>query len=192
MIDFTPLRRGEKQIADIAEGLDRSDLHRLTDEMIDYQLSLITDAQDGDVVFVPVDPEAHDEFAQTPDELNMPWTLGHVIVHITASSEEAAARASQLARGVPVEGRNRSEIPWQSVSTIAQVRLRLEESRRMRHAFLETWPDLPSLSTLYQPRNPNYRPFNAVGMFLTGLSHDDTHLAQLKEIVRQAAAFRTL
>jgi hypothetical protein len=153
-------------------------------------LTLIKNAQDVDVVFIPVDPEALDEYAQSADEAVEPWTLGHVIVHITASSEESAARASQLARGVPVDGRNRYETPWQTIRSIAHVRARLEESRRMRHAFLNTWPDPPHLDNLYQSKNPKYRPFNAVGMFLSGLSHDDAHLKQLADIMRQSLAAR--
>jgi hypothetical protein len=151
---------------------------------------LIADAVDADVTYVPFDPAAHDEYAENSQEVNLAWTLGHVIVHTTASAEEAAARASQLARGVPVEGRNRYEIPWETVTTVSQLRHCLEQSWRMRRAFLDTWPDPAHLETLYQPKNPKFRPFNAIGMFLSGLAHDDAHLEQIAEIMRQSRAAR--
>jgi hypothetical protein len=45
-------------------------------------------------------------------ELALPWTLGHVIVHITASAEESAFLAAELARGVHRRtGRSRFEVP---------------------------------------------------------------------------------
>lgn len=190
MLDFRRLHDGDSQLADLSEGLTLADLHRFTDEMINAQLGLIRSAVDADVVFTPNDPNARDEFAVNPADADLPWSLGHVIVHATASSEEAAARASQMARGVPLAGRNRFEIAWQEMTTVSQLRARLEESRRMRHAFLETWPDPAHLDVVHQPKNPLKRPFNAVGMFLSGLSHDDAHLEQIAEIMRQATAAR--
>ena len=68
-----------------------------------------------------------------------------MIVHTTASSEEAAFIAAELARGVEFHGRSRSEVPWETVTTIEQCRHRLEESRRMRLATLQIWPDEPDL-----------------------------------------------
>jgi hypothetical protein len=142
------------------------------------------------VVFVPQDPAAYDEHAEQSESVYLAWTLGHVIVHSTASSEEAAARASQLARGVPVETRCRYETPWETVTTIDQVRQRLEESRRMRHAFLDTWPEKPHLDVLFTPKNPRFQPYNALGMFISGLSHEDAHLGQISEILEQAQTAR--
>src|SRR4051794_37400860 len=121
------------------------DLRRLTDQMIDSQFAAIEGCTDADVTFAPSDPAANDGAAATAEETNLPWTLGHLIVHITASSEEAAALAAELARGVTFHGRSRSEIPYQNVTTIAQCRQRLNESRRMRHASLDMWPDEPYL-----------------------------------------------
>ncbi len=190
MLDFTPVHNREKHIDDLAAGLTVEDLRRLTNEMVDTMLALIADATDEDVVFVPVDPRAEDTFATDPTEANMPWTLGHVIVHTTASAEEAAFLAVELARGVAHHGRSRSEIPWQSVTTVAQCRHRLEESRRMRLASLDMWPDQPYLDNYYQ-RTPESRKINAVAYFLFGLSHDDSHLQQIGEIMRQARAART-
>lgn len=189
MLDFTPVRNREKHIDDLAAGLTKDDLRRLTNEMVDTMLDLIAHATDEDVVFVPVDPHAEDAFATDPTEANMPWTLAHVIVHTTASSEETAFLAAELARGVPHHGRSRSEVPWQSVTTIAQCRHRLEESRRMRLASLDIWPDQPYLDNYYQ-RTPESRKVNAITYFIFGLSHDDSHLEQIREIMRQARVAR--
>lgn len=191
MLDFSRVRRKEQTIAELAAGLGVSDLHRLTDAMVDRMLVLITDAQDADVTFIPQDPEAKDTFASNPDEVNIAWTLGHVIVHATASSEEAAALSTELARGVAITGRSRAETPWQSVHTLADLQKRLEESRRMRHAFLNAWPDKPDLTLTFTASYPGATPVNAVGRFINGLSHDDSHLGQIAEIMRQAVKART-
>jgi DinB superfamily len=169
------------------DGLTVDDLRGLTNEMIDTMLELIKDSTDAGVTFEPSDPDAYDSDAVTDEELRMPWTLGHVIVHATASSEEAASIASELARGVQWHGRSRSEVPWRTVTTIEQCRHRLEESRRMRLASLDTWPDKPYLDNTYEPR-PDVPPINCVRRFLNGLRHDSNHLAQIEEIVRQASA----
>jgi hypothetical protein len=120
----------------------------------------------------------------------MAWTLAHVIVHVTASAEETAFVAAEMARGVPQrEGRSRHETPWRSITGIAQCRARLEESRRMRLATLDVWPDEPHLANLFRwrPDGPSYDP---VARFLQGLNHEHGHLAQISEIVRQAKAGR--
>jgi len=190
MLDFAALRGKKISFKDLCAGLTVDDLKRLTDEMVDTMLTLITNAQDADVAFQPIDPLAHDEYAATTEEFTLPWTLGHVIVHTTASAEEAAARASSLARGVEIKERSRFEVPWQMVITLDQVRHRLEESRRMRQAFLQTWPDPPNLKVTFTADHPNAKPRNAVEMFVAGLAHDDAHLGQISEILRQAAAAR--
>jgi len=190
MLDFTPVRNKEITLAELCQGLTVPDLHRLTDEMVDTQLALIAASTDGDVVFVPDDPEAHDTFASVEAEVNLAWTLGHVIVHTTASSEESAAIAANLARGVAVENRMRYETPWESVTTVSQLHQRLEESRRMRHAFLDAWPDRPDLENTYIPYPAKPKPRNAVMQFVSGLSHDDSHLGQIKNILQQAQAAR--
>ena len=109
-----------------------------------------------------------------------------MIVHATASSEEAAFLAAELARGVPVrEGRSRYEVPWPTVTTIEQCRVRLEESRRMRRASLDMWPNPPHLANTFKSWSGDQR-YNAIVRFVFGLSHDDSHLRQIAEIVRQA------
>ncbi|HKA11932.1 MAG TPA: DinB family protein [Candidatus Dormibacteraeota bacterium] len=190
MIDFAPVRRKETALEDIAEGLTRDDLASLAGEMCDVFLELIAGADDSDVTFVPEDPAANDTFAATAEEVNMPWTLGHVIVHWTASSEESAALALTLARGVDVTGRSRYEVPWEQVTEAAFLRERIEESRRMQLAMLEAWPDKPDLDKTYSPRE-GARPANAVVRFLGGLNHADAHRDQVRDVLAQAKAARS-
>lgn len=85
MLDFNAVKSGSKSFADLAAGLTKADLYQLTDEMIDTMQEIVADAVDADVVFVPSDPEAKDTFGK-PEEADLSWTLGHVIVHVTASS----------------------------------------------------------------------------------------------------------
>ena len=189
MLDFGPVHRGEKSSQDLAAGLTRDDLAKLTEEMCDLQLEAIRDAVDEDVTFVPDDPEANDTFAANPEDVGLSWTLGHVVVHTTASSEESAALALTLARGLEVNGRSRYEVPWEEARTAAFLRQRIEESRRMRLAMLSDWPDRAHLDNFYTPY-PNRPPFNAMGRFVSGLSHDASHLEQLRKIMGQARARR--
>lgn len=185
MLDFTAVKNGSRSFADLAASLTKADLYKLTDEMIDTMQEIVADAIDEDVVFVPHDPNANDPFGVT-EENNLAWTLGHVVVHATASSEESAALAATLARGIAVDGRSRYEVPWESVTTIAQVRQRLEESRRMRKALLDAWPNEPHLDvTVTYAALPQVGTLNAVARFILGLFHDDSHLDQLREIMRQ-------
>ena len=191
MLDFTPLRDKTLTIDQLCADLAADDLRRLTGEMIDAMLGLIANCTDADVVFVPDDPEAEDTYASDPDEVALAWTLGHVSVHTTASSEESAFLAAELARGVPFrEGRSRYETPWRTVTTIEQCRQRLEESRRMRLASLDLWPDPPHLDNLFTTRSGAR--YNAIVRFVFGLSHDDSHLGQIAEIVRQAKLAREM
>jgi hypothetical protein len=190
MLDFTPVRNKEIKLSQLAAGLTPTDLARLTHEMVDTMLGLIAECVDADVTFVPDDPQANDTFAINPDEVNLSWTLGHVIVHTTASAEESAFLAAELARGVPFHGRSRAEVPWETVTTIAQCRQRLEESRSMRLASLELWPDAPDLENNYAPRE-GADPINALTRFVSGLSHDDSHLKQIAKIVQQARVARS-
>src|SRR4051794_9543908 len=175
MLDFTPVRNKELQMSQLVAALTPADLRSLTNEMIDTMLGQIAESTDADVTFVPEDPGAHDSAAATEAELDIAWTLGHLIVHVTASSEEAAAIAAELARGVvPYRGgRSRSEVQWETVTTIAQCRHRLEESRRMRLASLDMWPDQPDLANSFQPPREGAEPTTAVMRFVGGLSHDD-------------------
>lgn len=185
MIDFEPMRRKEVSLQDLAGALTREDLAKLTKEMCAEQLALIADAEDQDFVFVPDDPDANDTFAANADVVGLSWTLGHVIVHATASSEESAALALVLARGLPVEGRSRYEVPWEEARTAEFLRHRIEESLRMRLSMLAAWPDKPHLDNFYAPYEGR-PPMNALGRFVGGLAHDDSHLDQIRKIMAQA------
>ncbi|HZK73757.1 MAG TPA: DinB family protein [Clostridia bacterium] len=191
MIDFGPLRRREASLQDLAAGLSRDDLGRLTSEMCAVLLSSIEGANDEDVVMVPDDPEANDTFASQADDVGLSWTLGHVVVHTTASSEESAALALVLARGLPVEGRSRYEVPWEQARTVQFIRHRIEESQRMRLAMLAAWPDKPDLDNSYAPYEGR-PPMNAMGRFIGGLAHDDSHLEQVRKIMGQARLRRAV
>ena len=189
MIDFSPMKDDMNAIAALSDGLTATDLRALTNEMIDHMLGLVDGCVDADVIFVPQDPHAFDEWAASEDEVTLSWTLAHVIVHVTASAEEAAFLAAELARGVKWRGgRSRSEVPWQTVTSMAQVRHRLEESRRMRLATLDIWPDKPYLANARRRTRDLH--LNAVAQFLLGLKHDTDHLEQIANIVNQAKANR--
>lgn len=189
MLDYAAWRRREMTLEELTADLTTADLRRETNEMVDAMLALIAGCTDANVVFVPHDPRANDTFAGDESERYLAWTLGHVIVHTTASAEESAALAAELARGVALEPRrSRYETPWPTVTTIAQCRQRLEESRRMRLGSLAMWPDRPHLENVYEPR-PG-RPLNCVGRFLFGLLHDHDHLGQIADVVAQARAER--
>ncbi len=184
MLDFGKYQRNEITMQELIGDLGHEDLYNQTNEIIDKILTLIADCEDRDATFVPQDPHAYDNSAATDEEINMPWTLGHVIVHSTASAEEAAAVAAELARGVTFRGgRSRSEVHWSTMSTIDQCRHRLEESRRMRLASLEMWPEDPYLENVLV----NYREekVNAIGNFMSGLTHEFNHIDQIGDIVAQ-------
>lgn len=191
MIDFGPYRRREVTLQDLATTLTKDDLARLTREMCALQLSLIEDAEDQDFVFVPNDPDANDTFAARPEDVGLSWTLGHVVVHTTASSEESAALALVLARGLPVDGRSRYEVPWEQARTAEFARHRIGESLRMRLSMLAAWPDAPHLDNFYSPY-AGRPPMNAMGRFLGGLAHDDSHVEQIRKIMVQARHLRAV
>jgi hypothetical protein len=189
MLDFAPFRAKKISLNELVANLSVSDLKSLTNEMVDTMLNLIAKCVDADVVFTPSDPDACDRFAARPEDVHLAWNLGHVVVHTTASAEESAFTAAELARGVPFHGRSRSEIPWQEVTTIDFCRNRLSESQRMRLASLDMWPDKPFLDNLVDLWG-GMPPTNAIGRYVLGLLHDDDHLNQIKEIVRQAELCR--
>jgi hypothetical protein len=185
MLDFDPVREKRTTLNELAADLSKQDLVDLTIKMVETQQELIENCSDSDVEFVPEDPEADDPFAKQVDDVDLAWTLGHVIVHVTASSEEAAAIAAELARGVSYHGRSRHETPWQSVTTINQCKDRLSESLKIRLASLEMWPDQPHLDNEYKSR-PGAAPMNTTTRFIYGLMHDDDHLDQISNIIQQA------
>lgn len=189
MLRFQAVRDEEITFDELVADLTRDDLRDLTNEMIDTILGLIADCVDADVIFEPVDPEANDPYAATPEEVNLAWNLGHVVVHTTASAEEAATLAAELARGVENHGRSRYELPWEEMKTLKGCRQRLEESRRMRLASLQMWPDEAHLENAYEVWADGPM-VNAIGQFVLGLMHEESHLKQMEEIVRQALMAR--
>lgn len=180
----------EGQVADHQHKFTRQDLIDLTNQHIDWLRHLIQDLPDPFVTFVPHDPDAHDQYAADQANVDIAWTLGHNILHVTASSEEGTARGSSLARGITPKERSRYEPDWQTVTTIPQLLQRLAESRRLRLAFLDTWPDQPHLDLTFDFGNQRlverFGKPNAVGIVLFGLRHEASHFAQMQEIIRQA------
>ena len=190
MFDFTPMLQSQAQLGELTAHLTIGDLRGYTNEMIDTMQDLIATCTDADVTFEPHDPEANDTYAETEAEVHMAWTLGHVIVHVTASAEESAFLAAELARGVKFHGRSRYEVPWPTIASIAQCRDRLEESRRLRLVSLELWPNPPHFENRYEIPGRSTGPINCVTRFMLGLRHDDAHLDQIRNIVQQSQAAR--
>ena len=194
MIDFSPMRDGDLSFMDFSarENIGPDELRALSDESLDYLLGLLEDLNDADIVYEPEDPNADDPFAVEGEE-EIGWNLGHLIAHVTASSEEGAALGSLLARGIPASERPRYETPWRDVTTVAQVRQRLVESRRMRNAYLQTWPDAPLLNIVRDVSErftARFGEMNAPAAFLFALSHEVGHYEQIAEVKRQALAAR--
>lgn len=187
MLDFTPVKRGEQTMNELVATLTVDDCARLTAESVARFERLLEGCTDADVTFVPDDPDADDSAADDPAERHLAWTLGHVIVHATASGEEYAAVATEFARGVPFHGRPRHETPWQRVTTLVQCRQRLAESRRIRLASLGMWPDAPHLDVGHRYWETSGW-VNAKGIFAWGLAHDDDHIRQVTKIIAQTRA----
>lgn len=177
------------QLPEEGDVLTTDDLRRLTHALINEVRALLRHVVDADVVFAPVDPLAHDPMSTGSDEDNLPWTLAHIVVHMTASSEEAAALAQELARGVEYHGRSRYEEPWGSITTVTQCYARLEESRSMRLASLGMWPKNPHLDNAYIA-GEGAQPMDAIARFVAGLRHDAAHLDQIRDVAFQAWTHR--
>jgi hypothetical protein len=100
---------------------------------------------------------------------------------VTASSEEGAAFSSLLARGISMGGRLRNEVHWRTVTTVEQCLARIEESRRMCLAYLDTWPNEPHLD-VYRALSPElekrFGKLNAPASYLFGLYHQWQHIDQ--------------
>lgn len=178
---FAAILTGQNTYADTVAAYDRNDLIGLTQEYYAEINGIISDATDAAIVAVPFDPGLKDQ-----SEGEGAWTSGHIIAHLTATTEDSAALASALARGAEFADdlRLRAEVAWETLQTAEQINARLAESQRMSLAFLETWPDAPDLArtaTLI----PQFGPMNAVGRYMLGLFHANMHLDQLREIMRQ-------
>ncbi len=184
MLDFQLVRDQKIKLQELVKDLAKDDLRHELNEMYDEILRLIADCTNVHVTFEPVDDKADDPYAVSGEE-TIAWTLGHVIVHVTASMEESVAIASELARGVEYHGRSRWEVPWRAVTTIEQCRARMTESRRMCLASLEMWPEPPHMENTYTPTLAGALPHTCISRFASGLKHASDHLEQIADIVRQ-------
>lgn len=192
-IDFTPIRERTQKAIPFAEQFSLDDIRSAAIESIDFMLGILDGLSDADVTFVPHDPNADDPHAAA-EEMNVGWNIAHVIVHVTASTEEYVSTAAVIARGItyPREPRLRYETHWKSVTTVAQCKQRLRESLRMRLAALDMFPDeiLPGRWERSERFLELFGEFDAKAAYLFGLSHETGHHAQLAEAKRQALAVR--
>jgi hypothetical protein len=191
-INFARVDNKTFRYIDLAQEVTLDDLRTATHKSIDTLRNTIADLKDQDVIFDPIDPEADDPHAVAGEE-KIGWRLAHLVVHVTASSEEAAAFSSLLARGIPAKERPRYETPWREITTVAQCLQRLEESRRMRLAYLDTWPDAPQLNIyrdVSERFTEHFGPMNAPAAFLFGLRHEIGHYAQFEDVRQQALEAR--
>ncbi len=188
--DLHPLLDGEVPYIDFSRQVTIDDLRMLTNASLDTITGFLDGLSDAHVTFEPVDPHAYDPYAVEGEE-QLGWNLAHLVLHVTASSEEGAAMSATLARGVEVKLRNRYEPPWREYTTVEQCLARLEESRRMRLAFLAAWPNKPHLD-VYRKISKEWEAkvgkLNAPAMFLFGLAHEVGHYDQFREVRRQALA----
>jgi hypothetical protein len=188
--DFTPVDNHEMTLLQFSENFTVEDLKAITNESVDTLLKIVQGLNDTQVTFLPHDPEADDPYAK-PGEEKIGWSIAHLVVHVTASSEEWATYSSFLARGIPypAEPRLRYETEWKSVTTTAQCIQRLEESRRIRLGYLAAWPDKPNLEMKRELSSrfiEKFGEFNATTCVLFGLKHEFGHYAQFREVARQA------
>jgi hypothetical protein len=192
MIDFSPLERGETNLLGLSEGVTVAHLRAWTRESVASLRAIIREADDAMITFVPYDPDANDPWADDAMK-HVGWTLGHLVAHVTATSEESAATSAMLARGIayPADPRLRYETPWQDIDTQAKALQRLDESLRMRLGALDMYPDKPHLET-YRQLSPSglvrWGPLNAPAQFLSGLRHEVGHTTQFRDVLRQARA----
>ena len=186
IVDFTAINRYQVPMSEVAAELTRTDLHDLTVRSVEGFVALLEGCTDEQVIHLPHDPHAYDAYAARfrPEETHLGWSIAHNIVHATASAEEYAFNAAELARGVPYHGRSRYETPWQSVTTATHCLSRLQESLRIRLATLEAWPDNPDLENGVTPWKESGW-VNAVGLFAWGLAHDQSHCRQIRGTIKQ-------
>ena len=188
--DFTPVDNHKMTMLQFSENVTVVDLRAATTESIDTLLKIVRGLNDQQVAFLPLDPEADDPHAKAGEE-KIGWSIAHLVVHVTASSEEWATYSSFLARGIPypAEPRLRYETLWTTVTTTEQCVQRLEESQRIRLGYLTAWPDSPNLE-LKRELSANFierhGQLNAAACFLFGLKHELGHYAQFREVARQA------
>jgi hypothetical protein len=154
-----------------AAAVSVDDLRRLTEDLYDRLDSLCRRVDDAGVVAIPEKGSGEEA-----------WTFGHAVLHLTATCEEGAARASMLARGADASWRSRSEPDWRTLVTADAIRARVAESRRMVLAFFDTWPDVSHLEREVTPI-PALGAVNAIGIHLLGLMHAAEHLRHLNQLM---------
>lgn len=171
-LDVSRVLRDQTVYADLVDHSSKDDVCAMTAELyaaIDEAASMLVD--DEAAHRQPTDPGLPEEEA---------WSFARVTVHILATCEEGAARASTLARGIPAVGRSRHE-PDCAGMTVGDVQSRIRESRGMVTAFLATWPHRPHLDVTARPI-PRLGPANAIGMHALGLTHAWEHVPQLRRL----------
>ena len=181
-LDFKLIATGQVTIQQLASGKTQSDFLQLTTDVFATIDDIVAEITDDDVNFVPEDKEAREG-----DECG--WTLSHIIAHLTATLEERAAFSSLLARGIAIEARLHSEVPWESIKTVQQLRARLNESQRITKAYLQAWPDEPRLD-VEMTLVPRFGPMNAISSYMLGIVHAQVHFEQMRDVVRQSRAAR--
>jgi hypothetical protein len=190
LINFQPVYNKEKTLSDLAGQYGNADLREALNNYVDFTVQIINSISDEEAIYIPLDPGANDPYATTEAERHVGWSLVHLVMHVTASAEEAAAFSSILARGIAIGGRLRSERDWRQVATCAEAVARLEECRRICLAYLSTWPDQPDLDTTrIMPDNMSWMKPNAPIQFLAGLMHWQAHVEQFQKVVEQARVY---
>ena len=188
--DFKALKEQGIRLGEFAETVTLAQLRAETEKSVAWLVRFMADVTDADVVFDPDDPEANDPFAVEGEE-GIGWTIGHLVAHVTASSEEGAAFCSLLGRGVPVEGRLRYETDWKEIDTKEKCLQRIAESRKIRIGYLDALPEEINFE-LIRPISPGFEKrvgkLNAFGNMLLGLSHEHGHREQMEAVKAQAKA----
>ncbi|MDX2160358.1 MAG: DinB family protein [bacterium] len=192
LIDFTPVEQKTIKLGEFAQQFSVEDLRRATNASLDLLRSIIDQTDDRHIAFDPLDPKADDPHAIEGEE-KIGWSLGHLVAHVTATSEESAAVASVLARGIayPREPRLRYETPWRDISTKSHAVQRLEESRRIRLGYLAAFPDHPFFDLkqdISERALEMWGDINARTRFLLGLYHEWQHYDQFRDVLGQALA----
>lgn len=192
-IDFSPIHERTQKAIPFAAPFSLEEIRAAAVESVEFMLGILDGLTDEDVTFVPDDPDADDPHA-IPEEMHVGWNIAHLVVHVTASTEEYVSTAAVLARGInfPREPRLRYETHWQSVTTVAQCEQRLRESLRIRLAALDMFPDeiLPGRWERSERFLELFGEIDAKAAYLFGLSHETGHHDQFAEAKRQALAVR--
>src|SRR5258708_8940896 len=126
IINSQPVYNKEKTLGDLASQYSNADLHAALNSYVDFTIQIINSVSDEQALYIPPDPDANDPYATTEAEHHVGWSLVHLVMHVTASAEEAAAFSSILARGIAIGGRLRSERDWRHGTTWSEAVPRLE------------------------------------------------------------------